>query len=244
MRPDLDLRAHLDTRGGGLVLALSCALIALVVTTAGLAQPFLSPARVSEAGLTLVAARSALGLVLPVLAVTVIAGGWSDGSIQQSVLLRPGRLGLLGGRLLAGAGLGAAVSLLALLLSLLMTWAGGTLLGDGADFAQVGGMLRGLGAVLAAQLLLGLAAGVLLQSVPVALVVAIALPILTALADPLAAVTGSDMLRTLLRALDLPGAALAAVSGTAGAPEVVAVLLLAVAPLAVGARRWCRREIP
>lgn len=244
MRPDLDLRAHLDTRGGGLVLALSCALIVLVATTAGLAQPLVSPTRVSEAALTLAAAQPALGLVLPVLAVTVIASGWSDGSIQLTVLHRPGRLGLLGGRLLVGVGLGAAVSLLALLLSLLMTWAGGSLLGDGADFAQVGGMLRVLGAVLAAQLLLGLAAGVLLQSVPVALVVAIALPIVVALAGSLAALTGVEALQTLVRALDLPGAAVAAVSGTAGAPEAVAVLLLAVAPLVVGARRWCLREIP
>lgn len=244
MSPVLDLRAHLDTRAGRLVLLGSVALIVLAVTAAGIEPPLLRPAGTADASLALVAVRRPLSLILPVLAVTIVAGDWSDGSIQQTLLARPGRLRVLGSKLLAGLGLGAAVSVLAMLLVLLAMWIGGSLLGDGTGVELLGASLGELGMLALAQILFALAVGAALQSVVLALVVALGLPVAVSIAGSLAARTGSDVLPALVRALDLEGAALRLATGEAGPAEAGTIALLVLLPLAVGAKRWLIREIP
>lgn len=98
-------------------------------------------------------------------------------------------------------------------------------------------------ATLASYLLIALAMGLLTQSSVLGVISAIGIPFLTATAAPIAMLTGSDVFIDAVRAVDLPGAAIALADGRAGAFELLPLALLVLLPSALGVWRWNRREV-
>src|SRR5690625_6741848 len=83
------------------------------------------------------------------------------------------------------------------------------------------GVMTSLLATLGSYLLISLAMGLLTQSSVLGLLSAIGIPFLTATAVPLATLTGSELFIDVVRAVDLPGAAVALGDGRAGAFELL-----------------------
>lgn len=243
MRPDLDLRGYLDTRGAALTLSLSALAILVIAALGGLLQPLLVETGTSELTLTLVAVTLPLMLVLPVIAVVVTAGDWSDRSIQMTLLQRPGRLGVLASKVLTALGLSVAALAVAGGLSVLTTWIGGDLLGEGALLTMEGSSVAMVLAQMGAIVLFAVAMGVLTQSTVLGLLAAIGVPVLVTTASGIALALDSSALTTAVRTVDLQSGAMALASGGGEALDVVPVLLLVVLPLALGTVRWLRREV-
>src|SRR5699024_6441473 len=82
-------------------------------------------------------------------------------------------------------------------------------------------------------LLISLAMGLLTQSSVLGLLSAIGTPFLTATAVPLATLTGSELFIDVVRAVDLPGAAVALGDGRAGAFELLPLALTVLLPAAL-----------
>lgn len=243
MRPDIDIRSYLDTRSGLIVLILSALALLGVASAGGLLQGVLMPDAAVDVELTVVVLSLPLMLIIPVIAVMMTAGEWSDRSVQVTLLQRPGRLAVLGSKLLATAVVVGAVIAGSLLLAMATSWIGGELTGAGSDFSTMDRVLTTQLAVLAAAFALSAAAGVLTQSTVMGLLVAIGLPFIVSTARQIALAVGSETLDAVLRALDLQGAAVALGDGRAEAFDLLPVLILVVLPLALGAWRWSRREI-
>ena len=198
MRPDIDLRAALDTRGAAILLPLSLLAVIGFAALGGLLQPALTPDATSDLESTVFVLTLPLSLIIPVLTVWITAGEWSDRSIQTTLLQRPGRLGVLASKCLA---------------------------------------------TLTATFLFSLAMGVALQSTVLGLVAAIGVPFVVGTAGTLAAAFGSETLADVIRAVDLSSAAVALADGSAGAFELLPLLLLVAVPVVLGAQRWRHREI-
>ena len=98
-------------------------------------------------------------------------------------------------------------------------------------------------ATLGSYLLISLAMGLLTQSSVLGLLSAIGIPFITATAVPLAMLTGSQLFIDAVRAIDLPGAAVALADGRAGAFELLPLALTVLVPAALGVWRWNRREV-
>ncbi|GAA1301927.1 ABC transporter permease [Brachybacterium tyrofermentans] len=243
MRPALDLRAHLDTRGSAILMTISLILIVGFAALGGLLQPLFLADSSSDINLTLIVLSLPLSLIIPVIAVLIVAGEWSDGSIQLTFLQRPGRLGVLASKVIAAVVVIAAIVAFAYALAALTTWIGGELIGEGAIFSAFGDALTTQLIGLAAILLFSLAVGIALQSTVVGLVAAIGIPFVVGTATAVAMLTGSEVLMDVVRAVDLQTAATVLASGDATAFELIPLVLLVVLPAVYGAWRWNNREV-
>ncbi|MGP5008082.1 ABC transporter permease [Brachybacterium tyrofermentans] len=243
MRPALDLRAHLDTRGSAILMTISLILIVGFAALGGLLQPLFLADSSSDINLTLIVLSLPLSLIIPVIAVLIVAGEWSDGSIQLTFLQRPGRLGVLASKVIAAVMVIAAIVAFAYALAALTTWIGGELIGEGAIFSAFGDALTTQLIGLAAILLFSLAVGIALQSTVVGLVAAIGIPFVVGTATAVAMLTGSEVLMDVVRAVDLQTAATVLASGDATAFELIPLVLLVVLPAVYGAWRWNNREV-
>lgn len=243
MRPDIDLRSYLDTRGAAILLSLSVLSIVAFAALGGLIQPVVMPEGTSDVAFTFGVTSLPLSLILPVIAVLIVAGEWSDLSIQNTFLQRPGRLGVLGSKVLAAFVVALALVVLSIGLAAATTWIGGELMGDGAVFSSFEGVLTTGLAVLAAALLIGLAMGILLQSTVLGLIAAIGLPFIITTAGGIAILFNSELISDIVRAVDLNAAAMAVGAGNATAFELLPLLLLVILPAALGIRRWNLREV-
>ena len=243
MRPDLDLRAYFDTRGTTIVMAVSFLALLAFAALGGLLVPLVLPEEVIHVEMTVVAVSLPLSLIIPVIAVLITAGEWSDRSMQFTLLQRPSRTAVLLSKTLAAIIVTAGVVALAIALASATTWIGGELLGQGADFSSMEGVMTTQLATLGSYLLISLAMGLLTQSSVLGLLCAIGIPFITATAAPLAMLTGSQLFIDAVRAVDLPGAAVALADGRAGAFELLPLALTVLVPAALGVWRWNRREV-
>ena len=243
MRPDIDLRAFLDTRGAAILLTLTLLAVLGFAALGGLLQPALTPDSSSDLESTVFVLTLPLMLIIPALTVWITAGEWSDRSIQTTLLQRPGRLGVLSSKAVTALVVFAVLVALTIALAAASTWIGGELIGQRAILTSIDRVMTTQLATLSATFLFSLAMGVLLQSTVLGLVAAIGVPFMVGTAANLAAAFGAETLSDVVRAVDLTSAAVALAEGTAGAFELLPLGLLVVLPLAVGARRWLHREI-
>ena len=243
MRPDIDIRSYLDTRSGLAVVILSSLTVLAIALLGGLLQGALIPEAPVDVELTALAVSLPLTLIIPVIAVMMTAGEWSDRSIQVTLLQRPSRLTVLASKLLSTVLVVAVVIAASVLLSVMATWIGGGLLGEGADFTAMDRVMTTHVTVLLATLAFSLAMGVLIQSTVMGLLAAIGFPFIIGTARRIAMLAGSETLDGVLRALDLQAAATVLGDGQAEAFDVLPLLILVVLLLALGAWRWSRREI-
>jgi ABC-2 type transport system permease protein len=243
MRPDIDLRAALDTRGAAILLPLSLLAVIAFAALGGLLQPALTPDSTSDLESTVFVLTLPLSLIIPVLTVWITAGEWSDRSIQTTLLQRPGRLGVLASKSLAALVVFAVLVAVSIGLAAASTWIGGELIGEGADLSSIDGVMTTQLAMLTATFLFSLAMGVVLQSTVLGLVAAIGVPFVVGTAGTLATAFGSETLADVIRAVDLSSAAVALADGSAGAFELLPLLLLVALPVVLGAQRWRHREI-
>lgn len=242
MRPDIDIRSYIDTRAGLVILLISALAVAAIALAGGLLQGGLLPDEAVDVELTVIAVSLPLSLIIPVIAVMMTAGEWSDRSIQVTLLQRPGRLRVLASKLLSTLVVVGAVIAGSVLLSMATTWIGGAI-GDGSDFSSMDRVLTTQVTVLVATLAFSVAMGVLTQSTVMGLLAAIGIPFVVSTSRQIAMLAGSETLDGVLRAVDLQAAAVAFGDGKAEAFDMLPLLILVVLPLALGAWRWSRREI-
>lgn len=243
MRPDIDLRAFLDTRGSAILLTLSLLAVVVFAALGGLLQPALQPEGISDLDITAFVLTLPLSIIIPVLTVMITAGEWSDTSIQNTLLQRPGRLGVLTSKVITAVIVFVVLVALSFGLAAGTTWIGGELLGEGAVLSSVDGMLTTQLAVLVVTLLFSLAMGIVLQSTVLGLVAAIGVPFMVTTAGGLAAIFGSQVLTDVIRAVDLQAAATTLAGGDATAFELIPLVLLVVVPTLLGVQRWRMREV-
>ena len=243
MRPLIDLRSFLDTRAAAILLLLSVLIIAGFAALGGLIQPAVMPGGTSDVEFTFIVLALPLSLIVPVITVIMVAGEWSDKSIQNTLLQRPGRLSVLASKVIAATVVFVALMALSIGLAAAATWVGGELLGEGALFSSIDAVLTTQLAVMAATLLFSLAMAILLQSTVIGLVTAIGIPFIISTAGALSMVFGSDLISDIIRAVDLQTAAAAVGGGNATAFDMLPLLLLVVVPAVFGIRRWNRREV-
>lgn len=243
MRPDIDLRSYLDTRGAAILLTLSVLALVGFAALGGLIQPAVMPGATSDVEFTFIVLALPLSLIIPVITVMMVAGEWSDQSIQNTLLQRPGRLAVLASKVVAATVMFLALMLLSIGLAAAATWVGGELIGDGAVFSSFEGVLTTQLAVMIATLLFSLAMAILLQSTVIGLVTAIGLPFVITTAGTLATVFGSELISDIIRAVDLQTAASVLGSGDGTAFELLPLLLMVIVPTVLGVRRWNVREV-
>lgn len=243
MRPLIDLRSFLDTRAAAILLPLFMLIIAAFAALGGLIQPAVMPGGTSDVEFTFIVLTLPLSLIVPVITVLMVAGEWSDKSIQNTLLQRPGRLAVLVSKVVAASVVFVVLMALSIGLSAAATWVGGELLGEGADFSGIDAVLTTQLAVMLATLLFSLAMAVLLQSTVIGLVTAIGIPFIISTAGALSVVFGSDLISDIIRAVDLQTAAAALGGGEGTAFDLLPLLLLVIAPAVLGIRRWNRREV-
>ena len=243
MRPDIDLRGYLDTRLTTITLIISGLAVLGAALLGGLVQPFVFEGEIADISLTTFVLTLPLSLIIPVIAVVVTAGEWSDRSIQVTLLQRPGRLGVLASKVIAATAVVATVVAISLALGFLTTWFAGEVLGERAVFENLGSMLAVQLSVLAATFLFALAMGVVTQSTVLGLIAAIGVPFVISTAAVIVQLTGSAVIADVVRAVDLQTAATQIGNGDGEAFDAIPYLLLVVLPLALGAWRWRTREV-
>lgn len=243
MRPDIDLRSYLDTRGAAILLSISLLLLVAFAALGGLIQPAFMEGGISDVEVTFALMGLPLSLIIPVVAVMMTAGEWSDSSIQNTFLQRPGRLAVLASKAIAATGVTVVLVALSIGLAAATTWIGGELMGEGASFSTFENVLTTHLLVLAATLLFSLAMSILLQSSVISLVVAIGLPFVISTAGVITMAFGSELINDIVRAVDLTTAATALGNGEAGAFELLPLVLMVILPAALGIRRWATREV-
>lgn len=242
MRPDIDLRAALNTRGALITYTISLLALVGAGVLGGVLQALVVEPAIVDVEMTFIVITLPLSLIIPVVTVLMIAGEWSDRSIQTTFLQRPGRLGVLGSKILANIVVVGALLALSVGLAALGTWIGG-MVGDGASFESFRDVLTTQMAMMGATWLMSLAMAVLAQSAVVGMLLAIGLPFVISTFATIAMATGSEVLDKVARAVHLQDAAYRLIDGTAGAFELLPLTLMVLIPLALGARRWSRREI-
>lgn len=243
MRPDIDLRSYFTTRGTLITMVISLLTIVVFAALGGFVPVMLLDPAVADVEMTVIALSLPLTLILPVVAVVMTAGEWSDRSIQVTLLQRPGRLAVLGSKLLAALMVGAALIAVSIGLAAATTWLGGEVFGDGASFASMDRVWTVQLPLLAITFIFALAMGILTQSTVLGLMAAIGVPFVIGTAGTVAMLTGSEVAMDVVRAVDLQSAAVALGEGEAGLFELLPVALLIVAPAVIGVWRWNRREV-
>ncbi|WP_114853630.1 ABC transporter permease [Brachybacterium sp. YJGR34] len=243
MRPDIDLRGFLDTRGTAILLSLS--LLALVGTAAlvGLVQPALFPERTSDIELTGAMLTLPLSLIIPLTTILITAGEFSDRSLQNTLLQRPDRMAVLSSKIIAATAVFVVTVVVAYAAAALFTWIGGEQIGDGAIFSSMDSVMTTQLSVLVATLLFSLAMGLLTQSTVIGLVAAIGIPFVVTTAAALSMAFGSETVTNIVAAVDLQTAAMAVADGRGEAVDLLPLLLLVLLPAALGIWRWQRREV-
>jgi ABC-type transport system involved in multi-copper enzyme maturation permease subunit len=243
MRPDIDIRSFLDTRGGVVISILS--VLALIGTgaLAGLAQPLFMPEGTSDLKLTIEEMGLPLTVILPIIAVLITAGEWSDRSIQVTLTQRAGRSRVMASKVLTATIVSVALLALAGVVALVATWAGGEWIGSGAVMADGAQALPSTLGMIGAVLFFSIAMGLLTQSTVLGLLTSIGLPFVVTTAGGLVALTGSETLTTLVRAFDVQSAGVNIGLGRPEAVDLVAVALLVAVPVVLGVIRWNRREV-
>lgn len=242
MRPDIDLRSFLDTRGAAILLTISLIAVIGLAALGGLVQPALMPGGTSDVSLTFFFLTLPLSLIIPVIAVMMTAGEWSDTSIQNTLLQRPGRLAVLTSKVLATTAVVVVLVALSVGLAAASTWIGGELMGEGAVFSTFDEVMTSHLSVLVVTLLFSLAMGIVLQSTVLGLVAAIGAPFVISTAGMVAMALGSELVSDIVRALDLQTAAMTLAAGDGTAFDLLPLLILVVAPTVLGIRRWAVRE--
>lgn len=242
MRPDIDLRSFLDTRGAAILLTISLIAVIGFAALGGLVQPALMPGGTSDVSLTFFFLTLPLSLIIPVIAVMMTAGEWSDTSIQNTLLQRPGRLAVLTSKVLATTAVVVVLVALSVGLAAASTWIGGELMGEGAVFSTFDEVMTSHLSVLVVTLLFSLAMGIVLQSTVLGLVAAIGAPFVISTAGVVAMALGSELVSDIVRALDLQTAAMTLAAGDGTAFDLLPLLILVVAPTVLGIRRWAVRE--
>ncbi|MDO5662853.1 MAG: ABC transporter permease subunit, partial [Brachybacterium sp.] len=220
---------------GGLVLALAG-------LGAGLQAGFMPDSQV-ELVLTFIAIHMVLTVVLPVLAVLVTAGEWSNGAIQTTILQRPGRLAVLVSKIIAAAVIAVVLLGFAALAGFAATAIGGAASGAGADLTLGTTEVLGMILSLAGAFAFGVATGVLMQNTALGILISIAVPFTISVASTLAGALGSERLMNVISWVQLEAAAATFAAGDVTAAAVGSVILLVVIPLLAGSVRWQRREI-
>lgn len=243
MRPDIDLRGYLDTRLTTITLIISALAVLGAALLGGLVQPFVFEGEIADVAITTFVLTLPLSLIIPVIAVVVTAGEWSDRSIQVTLLQRPGRMGVLASKAIAATVMVAAVVALSLALGVLATWFAGEVLGEQALFDDLGSTLALQLTVLAATFLFALAMGIVTQSTVLGLIAAIGVPFVISTAAAIVQLTGSAVIADVVRAVDLQTAASQIGNGDGEAFDAIPFLLLVALPLGVGAWRWRTREV-
>ncbi|MGO1284580.1 ABC transporter permease [Brachybacterium sp. Z12] len=243
MRPDIDLRSFLDTRGAAILLILSLIAVVGFAALGGLIQPALMPEGTSDVSFTVFFLTLPLSLIIPVITVLMTAGEWSDQSIQNTLLQRPGRLSVLTSKVLATTVVFLVLVAFSFGLAAATTWIGGELMGEGAVFSTFDEVLTSHLPLLVATLLFSLAMGIVLQSTVLGLVAAIGAPFVITTAGVIAMALGSDLVSDIVRALDLQTAAMTLAAGDGTAFDLLPLLLLVIVPTVVGIRRWAVREV-
>src|SRR5699024_4557830 len=119
----------------------------------GLVQPAVIVDGTSDVEFTFMVLSLPLSLIIPVIAVMMTAGGWSDRSIQKTFLQRPGGSRVLASKLIAATAVSAVLVALSIGLAAATTWIGGELMGEGAVFSGLEGVLTTHLLVIAAALL-------------------------------------------------------------------------------------------
>src|SRR5699024_1727203 len=140
-RPDLHLRAYFDTRATAIVMTVPLLALLAFAALGGLLVPLVLPEEVVDVETTVIALSLPLSLIIPAIAVLITAGEWSDRSIQFTLLQRPSRNAVLLSKTLAASVVTAGVVALAIALAAATTWIGGELLGQGADFSSMEGVM-------------------------------------------------------------------------------------------------------
>ena len=192
MRPDIDLRSFLDTRGAAILLILSLIAVVGFAALGGLIQPALMPEGTSDVSFTVFFLTLPLSLIIPVITVLMTAGEWSDQSIQNTLLQRPGRLSVLTSKVLATTVVFLVLVAFSFGLAAATTWIGGELMGEGAVFSTFDEVLTSHLPLLVATLLFSLAMGIVLQSTVLGLVAAIGAPFVITTAGVIAMALGSE----------------------------------------------------
>ena len=107
--------------------ALTLTLLAVLGFAAlgGLIQPALVPDRTADLEMTFFVISLPLTLIIPALTVWITAGEWSDGSIQITLLQRPGRLAVLTSKAIAALVVLVALAAVSIGLAAASTWIGG-----------------------------------------------------------------------------------------------------------------------
>src|SRR5699024_5602484 len=154
----------LDTRGAAILLTLSVLLLVGFAALGGLVQPAVIPDGTSDVEFTFMVLSLPLSLIIPVIAVMMTAGEWSDRSIQNTFLQPPGRSGVVASSLIAATVVSAVRVALPIGPAGATTWIGWELMGEGTVVSGLEDVLATHLPVIAAALLFSLAMGILLQS--------------------------------------------------------------------------------
>lgn len=243
MRPILDIRQFLDTRGG------LAAVIVTVVVTAGLAgligliQPAILPDDAVTFSGPAVAVTFALWIMMPILAVLFIASDWSNASIQTTFLQRPARGAVLVSKIIAVVVVAAVVVGLGILAAWAATAIGGAISDHGASYASAGDDVLALLASSAGALAFGIAIAALVQSTALGLVAALALPFVVSLVSPFVTAFAPDWAADVFSLIDLNTATSHLATGDLDALDAACMVLLIVVPFVFGVIRWSRREV-
>lgn len=243
MRPDIDIRSYLDTRGALIMGIVSVVTLLGFAALGGLLQPLVMPDETADVELTVIALSLPLSLIIPVVAVLITAGEWSDRSLQITLTQRASRTGVMLSKTVAALAVVVGLVAASLALAALATWFGGEVIGNGAVFASMDRVWTVQLSVLLATFLFSVAMGLVTQSTVLGLLAAIGLPFVVSTAGAVASMTGSGAVVDVVRALDLQTASVQFGEGDAGAFELLPVLLLIVLPAIAGAWRWNRREV-
>lgn len=243
MRPLLDLRSFLDTRGGVITMIIGALLTLGAEAIGGLAQPWLMPDAAVTAYGPLIAATLPLTVVLPVLAVLMIASDWSNQSIQTTFLHRPHRGAVLGSKVIATLLLSIIQLLVAIAGIFAFTAIGGIISSHGADYSSLADSTASPLVQLAASLAFGIAMACLLQSTALALIASIAVPFVVGTISSLVTVFGGETVQHLVALVDLSTASILLVDGGFGRWNAGAFVIMLLLPLVAGTLRWRSREI-
>lgn len=243
LRPLLDLRQAVDTRAMRALLLATAAVILGVIALSSVLQAVLLEEPLIAFDITLTLLSVPLSVLLAVIAVLAVAGEWSSGAMQSTLLQRPRRGGVLASKVLAALLLAVGTIVAAVLLSALATWAASAIFGVPATWAGTADVLRGACASMLAGALFGIACAILLQGTALAGAVAIAVPFMVPIVGTIAAAVGVDALVQAVDWFDLQEAARGLSAGRAEPSAFGALLLLLVIPSVLGAWRWSRREL-
>lgn len=242
MRPSLDIRQYTDTRAG-VVLILLAVLSTIAITAAvGIAQPMLVDELPALMSASIFGALLPLSIALPVLGVTIVAGEWSNSSIQTTFLHRPQRGSVLLSKVIAALVIGTIVVAIGVATAWGSTMVGAAITDKPAEILAFADLIPQV-LVIYSGLLFGIAMGTLLQNTPLALVASLAVPMVVMIVGGLVTAFAPEIVARLFSLIDLTAAAAALGRWELRPEHVGSFALLLVLPLAAGAMRWRHREI-